>query len=345
MAQVVAEGKKVSQRRCVTKKEAIEWERLEKERLKGRIIKIRSTSLLQWATAYLEYSQKQFVKLTFEEKRFAFKLFFQSVNPRLPVEKLMSIMVLKHLQSQESSRSGNSANKDRKNLRAAWEWGIRFLDLPERNPFDKIQRFAEERNERRVPGLDEFRKVFDVAEDGQDKLMLFMFLQTGARRDELFRLTWRDVNLKAREVTIKCRKNNIGEWKESRLPMSDDLCEMLKDQRKETGLLGHVFMCRTDDGQVVPYQYRQHWLKKLCAKARVEPFGFHGIRHLFASILASKNVPLVEIQKMLRHNSIQTTARYIHSLQENSREVLASLPGMNLEYEKSKSLQKAYTGR
>lgn len=50
---------------------------------------------------------------------------------------------------------------------------------------------------------------------------------------------------------------------------------------------------------------------------------------LFASILASKNVPLVEIQKMLRHGSIQTTARYIHSLQEGSREALAALPGID----------------
>ncbi|MDR3629023.1 MAG: tyrosine-type recombinase/integrase [Desulfocapsaceae bacterium] len=55
-------------------------------------------------------------------------------------------------------------------------------------------------------------------------------------------------------------------------------------------------------------------------------FGIHGIRNLFASILASKNVPLVEIQKMLRHGSIQTTARYIHTLQEKSREALEALP-------------------
>lgn len=64
-------------------------------------------------------------------------------------------------------------------------------------------------------------------------------------------------------------------------------------------------------------------LKKV--QAGVEPFGFHGIRYLFASILASKNVPPVEIQKMLRHGSIQTTARYIHTLQEGSREALDAL--------------------
>lgn len=37
----------------------------------------------------------------------------------------------------------------------------------------------------------------------------------------------------------------------------------------------------------------------------------------------------VEIQKMLRHGSIQTTARYIHSLQkEGSREAIEALPSL-----------------
>jgi integrase len=86
----------------------------------------------------------------------------------------------------------------------------------------------------------------------------------------------------------------------------------------------------------VPYQYRQHRLKQLCAKAEVKPFGFHGIRHLFASILASENVPLVEIQYMLRHTSLATTQRYIHRLKKENREVLAALPGLS-DSEKSTS--------
>ena len=81
-----------------------------------------------------------------------------------------------------------------------------------------------------------------------------------------------------------------------------------------------------------PYEARVQWLKRSGTEAGVEQFGFHGIRHLFASILASKNVPLVEIQKMLRHGSIQTTARYIHTLQEGSREALAALPRLEEQY-------------
>ena len=93
------------------------------------------------------------------------------------------------------------------------------------------------------------------------------------------------------------------------------------------------FMCNL----TLAYQYRQHWLKKVCNEAGVKPFGFHGIRHLFASILAAQNVPLVEIQYMLRHTSLATTQRYIHRLKKENREVLAALPGLTASETKSTS--------
>jgi integrase len=78
------------------------------------------------------------------------------------------------------------------------------------------------------------------------------------------------------------------------------------------------------------------WLGRLCKKAGVKPFGFHGMRHLFASILAAQNVPFVEIQYMLRHTSLATTQRCIHRLKKENREVLAALPGLT-DSEKSTS--------
>lgn len=332
MAQVRIGGEKASRHRCKTKKEAMAWEREEKERILRRVPEeeepIRTVSLHEWATAYLDYAKDRFVQSTYEEKRFAFRQLFSSgIIPESPACGLTGKDVLDFLQS-ESSKSGNSANKRRKNLRAAWKWGEVFLGLPEKNPFHSVPRFAEVREERNVPSLAEFFAVFESTDIGQDKCMLFFLLHTGARRDEVFRLRWKDVDFTARRVRLLWRKNAIGEWKESWLPIGDELVEMLDRQRRITGLLGHVFMHHTDDDKWVPYLYRQHWLKKLCARAGVKQFGFHGIRHLFASILASKNVPLVEIQKMLRHGSIATTQRYIHSLQEGSREVIEALPGL-----------------
>lgn len=332
-----SEGKRIQKRKqCRTKKEALLWEAEERARLKTVAIqpeKIRTVSLLGWATAYLEYSEEQFVKSTFEEKRFAFKQLFRhpGVNPSQSASELFPKVVLEHLQNQAKERSGNGANKDRKNLRAAWQWGRVYLGLPKDNPFDSVQRFAESRNERAVPTMEDFWKVFDVAPNDQDQLMLLALLHTGARRDELFRLRWEDVDFIGKRIRLHTRKNEIGEWKAAWLPMSCDLQEKLKEHQKITGMLSFVFLNRhesDDPQQWVPYLYRQHWLKKLCAKAGVKQFGFHGVRHLFASILASHNRPLVEIQQMLRHGSITTTARYIHALDSGNRDALSVLPGL-----------------
>jgi len=302
-------------------------------------------SLLEWATAYLKYAEEKFVKSTFEEKRYAFKLLFQhpGVDPLQPAAELTPKSILDHLQNQSKIRSGNGANKDRKNLRAAWQWGIFYIGLPKDNPFHSVQRFAEVRNERAVPTMDDFWKVFNAAEDGQDRLMLFSLLHTGARRDELFRLRWKDVDFNEKRIRLYTRKNEIGEWKSAWLPLSNDLEGMLKEHQKITGLLRFVFLNKNesdDPQQWTPYLYRQHWLKKLCTKAGVKQFGFHGVRHLFASILAANNRPLVEIQQMLRHGSITTTARYIHTLESGNRDVLSVLPSLeNREMKKENALK------
>lgn len=81
----------------------------------------------------------------------------------------------------------------------------------------------------------------------------------------------------------------------------------------------HVFLCLETTSFCKeyfgnPFLHRQHLMERLCTKAKVEPFGFHAIRHLTASILYKKRYPLAVIQAMLRHANPNTTARYIRSL-------------------------------
>ena len=90
-----------------------------------------------------------------------------------------------------------------------------------------------------------------------------------------------------------------------------------------------------DKSQWIPYQYRNKWLPDLCEKANVRRFGVHGIRHLFASILADANRPLPEIQHMLRHKNLTTTQRYIRRLKKENREVLEALPNFGDSTRKS----------
>lgn len=64
-----------------------------------------------------------------------------------------------------------------------------------------------------------------------------------------------------------------------------------------------------------PFTSRQHLIALLCKRAKVKKFGLHPIRHLTASILAQADVPMVTIQRILRHKNLMTTKRYIRGLE------------------------------
>lgn len=85
--------------------------------------------------------------------------------------------------------------------------------------------------------------------------------------------------------------------------------------------LDEILMCEQYFGK--PFKVRQHFIKRLCGKAEVKPFGFHAIRHLTASILYRKGYSLAHIQAVLRHQNPNTTSRYLRSLGlEQVKEVL-----------------------
>jgi integrase len=265
--------------------------------------------LIDWASKYIEYSETRFTYKTFKEKRSIFKRFFKNVDPTLTVNRLKPVDVLNYLRIQVKNRSGYAANKDRKNLLAAWNWGIKYLDLPSPNPC-LVERFPENRHTRYVPPEKDFWKVYETAE-GEDKVMLLGYLHLAARRSELFRLRWEDVDFGSCRVRIGTRKRLGGHLEYEWLPMTDELFGVLFAHRQRAKSQW-VF---ADRGADKPFTVRQHFMKKLCEKASVKPFGFHAVRHLTASILAQADVPMVTIQRILRHKNLMTTERYIRGLE------------------------------
>lgn len=334
-ARVQKDGQ-IRQKLCSTKAKALAWE---VEQRQAEWTKIDTVfSLGDWAEAYLDYAEK-FSDKTYGEKVKAFKEFFAAkdrkgqriINPKAVVDSLTPGQVLAALQVQFRTRSGYAANKDRKNLVAAWNWGIKYLGLPAQNPC-LVDKFPEQRQPRYVPPEEDFWKVLEVAE-GQDKVMLLTFLHLGARRGEIFNLTWADVDFVQQRIRLSTRKRRDGTLEHDWLPMTDELKQRLlwwwedRTFKQHT----HVFLCeeetaftREHHGQ--PFLYRRHLMRRLCEKAGVEPFGFHAIRHLAASILYKLSTPLAVIQAILRHKHATTTERYLKTLGlEETRPALEAL--------------------
>ncbi len=317
LAQVKINNKYV-RKSFATKREAVDWE-VEKRKSINSLTP--TISLGEWAIRYLDFAQAKFVKKTYQEKRAAFKFFFCSVDKELSVENLTAGIVLRHLQNQCTSRSGYAANKDRKNLVAAWNWGIKYLGFPRDNPC-LVERFPQRKNTRYVPSEKDFWKVYEAAWTQQDALMLLGYLHLAARKSELFRLKWEDVDFADVKVRLYTRKTRDGSWESSWLPMTDDLYSGLLSHRRRQKDGTWVF---PDPETGRPYIHRLHWLKHLCVRAKVKHFGLHAIRHLTASILASEGIPMIDIQTILRHKNLSTTERYIRRI-ESVRPVLKVLP-------------------
>ena len=77
----------------------------------------------------------------------------------------------------------------------------------------------------------------------------------------------------------------------------------------------HVFACDTPGIHFgKPYSYRQRFMRSLCNRAGIEPFGYHSLRRFVASLLDDKKVPLDRIRRILGHEKVSTTDRYIKTI-------------------------------
>ena len=309
--------------------EALVWERETRIKLEERLSQINtaSSAIGHWSNEYLTEAESRFVKNTFQEKKAAFaRLFKETGIQRDSLIQDLTITICRNfLRKQLEARSGYAANKDRINLDTAWKWGFENMEgWPKgANPFLSVKKFPEVRQPRYVPPEDDFWKAYDQAE-GQDQVMLLAYLHLAARRSEVFRLKWSDVDFVNNRICLWTKKREGGHNEYDWLPMTSDLHQALlqwwQERLKQSTIdKEHVFVCQAETpfckkyyGK--PFLHRQHLMMRLCERAKVKPFGFHGIRHLTASILYQKGYSLSVIQTILRHASPNTTARYIHSL-------------------------------
>lgn len=304
-----------------TKKDLLEAKRLQAETLSD--FSPHKVSVLEWANAYLEECERRNTLSTFKEKRDGFRRFIrylattEKLSPQMKVEDFGRREARLYLAFQKDKRGPNCSNKDRKVLTTAWRWGVAYLDgfpLDRPDPFLGCQRYPEIRTPRYIPPEEDFWKVFEVAPQ-RDQALLACYLNLAARKSELLRLTWDEVDFSRNTVVLTTRKTRTGTIKRDEMPMNPEVRKMmlwLWENRQ--GDSNHVFTCSVPPLTGQPYKTAAHVMERLCEKAGVKRFGFHAIRHLAATILAQEGNSLFSIQHSLRHEKQSTTDRYLHGL-------------------------------
>ncbi len=227
--------------------------------------------------------------------------------------------------------SRQTANKEIRYLRSVFNFGKKH-DLGT-NPTDGIDFFPVDKRVRYTPTPSDVQLVILHAK-ADDWLMarypdapdyLETLRDTLGRMSELNQLTWNDVHLDEKYLTLYTRKIDGG-LTPRKIPLTKRLHEILS-RKQRTGRTGPWVFTNPRTGE--PYSERKGIMRRLCKKADVPYFRFHALRHSGASVMDRSNVPIGEIQKVLGHRDRRTTEIYLHPSGQGSREAIDALEAVS----------------
>jgi integrase len=130
------------------------------------------------------------------------------------------------------------------------------------------------------------------------RLYILAALQTGARRGELLRLTWADVDMKRRALTFRETKNGHDRT----VPMTGMLREAL--QKLTRPLDSNAFVLPRYEPKVLTRSFTRH-----AQRVGVQGVTFHDLRHDAASTLTMAGVQQRAVMEMLGHRDPRMTIR------------------------------------
>ncbi len=155
--------------------------------------------------------------------------------------------------------------------------------------------------------------AIDQEPDVQAANLMRLALVTGMRRGELFKLQWQHIDFDKNFIHIINPKGG----KDQTIPLNRAAREILENHPRDYNS-PYVFPGR-NGGQRVEMRRPIDRIRKAAGLPRdFRPL--HGLRHTFASMLASSgDVDLYTLQKLLTHKTSAMTQRYAHLRDEGLR--------------------------
>jgi integrase/recombinase XerD len=171
----------------------------------------------------------------------------------------------------------------------------------------------------------DIRNLFKAAPNQRARVLLKTAYGTGVRVSEMVRLKTTDIDSQRMSVRVEPGKRN----KDRYTLLSPELLLELRA----------YWATHRCDPWLFPGQGRRGPLSRTTAhhifhKAKAcagitKPGGIHSLRHAFATHLLEAGTDLYTIQRLLGHNSIQTTLRYFKLSQNHLRDTRSPLDRLN----------------
>jgi integrase len=183
--------------------------------------------------------------------------------------------------------------------------GFKFrIELPRANN-EKTEDLSPEQ-------LQNLMKAIDDDKHPHAGPIMKLALYTGMRRGEIFRLKWRDLDFQKGFIHIREPKGG----QDQKIPLNDAASDLLINHERSRSpyvFPGRKGRKRTDIHKSINQIKKNADLPK-------DFRALHGLRHVYASMLASSGkVDMYTLQKLLTHKSPQMTQRYAHLRDEALR--------------------------
>jgi len=201
-----------------------------------------------------------------------------------------------------SNLSNATKNRYKSAISSVFSYAVRTYNLSV-NPVSFIQSLRENNERVRYLSNSEKDRLLNECQNSSwNKLYLIvlMAITTGARKGELERLKWSDIDVDRGLAYVHQTKN--GEPRV--LPLTQQVLTEMGKVDRDAELIFNSSIKPTK-----AYEFRKEWIKAL-KRADIKDFRFHDLRHACASYLAQNGASLIEIADVLGYKQIQMTKRY-----------------------------------
>jgi integrase len=181
-----------------------------------------------------------------------------------------------------------------------------------KNPTAGIPLLEENNQKERYLTPEEARKLVAALKGSENKMLQFiipMLILTGARKMEVQKARWEDINWEQRIWRIPLTKSG----KARHVPISDGAL-MILESIPRIGGCPWVFPNPKTHKPYNSYYNSWNTVRKSVGLGDVR---IHDLRHSFASFLVNSGRSLYEVQRILGHTQISTTQRYAHLSQDS----------------------------
>ena len=207
--------------------------------------------------------------------------------------------------------------------RARAKWGIALPSLAMSSHF-----LPEPASRDRYLTRDQARRLIDAVVPHARPIIKTALL-TGLRRGNVLGLDWKEIDLQAREITVRVKDRRPG-GKTLTVPIVEELfLEPIKLEPKERGpvfVFGAVecpcVACQDTGRRGQPIDSVKRAFATALRKAEIVGIKFHDLRHTAALWLVQAGAPLDVVQNVLGHADLKTTQRYAHRQIDAKRQAM-----------------------